>query len=43
VDKAIDEKVAQKTGFLVSYHCLEFRGLCNDCQRSSSLTGDKID
>jgi Fur family peroxide stress response transcriptional regulator len=43
VDKVIDERVAQKTGFLVSYHCLEFRGLCNDCQRSSSPKGDKID
>jgi len=27
-----DEKVARKTGFKVSYHRLEFRGLCKDCQ-----------
>lgn len=43
VDKAIDKRVAQKTGFVVSHHCLEFRGLCNDCQPSSPPKGDKID
>ena len=43
VDKAIDKRVAQKTGFVVSHHCLEFRGLCNDCQRSSPPKGDRID
>ncbi|MBE9501051.1 MAG: transcriptional repressor [Dehalococcoidia bacterium] len=32
VDKEIDERVAQKTGFKVSHHRLEFRGLCKDCQ-----------
>jgi Fur family peroxide stress response transcriptional regulator len=32
VDKEIDDRVAQKTGFKVSYHRLEFRGLCKDCQ-----------
>lgn len=32
VDKEIDERVAQKMGFKVSHHRLEFRGLCKDCQ-----------
>lgn len=32
VDGELDERVAQKTGFKVSYHRLEFRGLCKDCQ-----------
>jgi len=28
----IDERVEKKTGFRVSHHRLEFRGLCRDCQ-----------
>jgi len=32
VDEEIDGRVAQKTGFKVSHHRLEFRGLCKDCQ-----------
>jgi Fur family peroxide stress response transcriptional regulator len=32
VDVEIDKKVAQKTGFKISYHRLEFRGVCQDCQ-----------
>ena len=36
VDKAMDDNVAQKTGFKVTHHRLEFRGLCIDCQRSDS-------
>ncbi len=32
VDKKIDKRLAQKTGFKVSHHRLEFRGLCTDCQ-----------
>ena len=32
VDKESDERLARKTGFKVSYHRLEFRGLCKDCQ-----------
>jgi len=31
VDREIDERIAQKTGFNISYHRLEFRGLCKDC------------
>jgi Fur family peroxide stress response transcriptional regulator len=32
VDEEIDDRVAKKTGFKVSHHRLEFRGLCKDCQ-----------
>jgi len=31
VNKAMDDEVAQKTGFKVNDHRLEFRGLCKDC------------
>ena len=33
VDHKLDESVAKRTGFKVSYYQLEFRGLCNDCQQ----------
>jgi len=32
VDREIDSLVSRKMGFKVSYHRLEFRGLCKDCQ-----------
>ena len=32
VDTEIDKKVAERTGFKVSSHQTEFRGLCKDCQ-----------
>jgi Fur family peroxide stress response transcriptional regulator len=32
VDVELDKKVAEKTGFKISYHQLEFRGLCRDCR-----------
>ena len=32
-DKTMDDGVVQKTGFKVTHHRLEFRGLCEDCQR----------
>lgn len=32
VDKDLDSRVAARTGFTVSHHQLEFRGLCHDCQ-----------
>jgi Fur family peroxide stress response transcriptional regulator len=31
VDTELDRKVAKKTGFKISYHQLEFRGLCPEC------------
>lgn len=37
VNKEIDKKLAQQTGFKVSYHRLEFLGLCKDCQSRDSL------
>ena len=35
VNNEMDARVARRTGFKVSYHQLEFRGLCRDCQRKS--------
>ena len=32
VNNELDEKITKQTGFKVSYHQLEFRGLCRDCQ-----------
>ena len=40
VDKAIDKKVAQNTGFKITHHRLEFRGVCHDCQRLNSPGSD---
>lgn len=33
VDKELDRNVASRTGFKISYHELEFRGLCHNCQK----------
>ncbi len=33
VNYKLDKRVAERTGFRVSYHQLEFRGLCRDCQQ----------
>jgi Fe2+ or Zn2+ uptake regulation protein len=32
VDRDLDQKVADRTGLKISYHQLEFRGICHDCQ-----------
>lgn len=32
VDRKLDKKVEQKTGFEVTHHRLEFRGLCGECR-----------
>jgi len=34
VNDELDERVAKRTGFVVSHHQTEFRGLCKDCQRA---------
>ena len=34
VDRELDRKVAKRTGLKISYHQLEFRGLCHDCQHN---------
>ena len=34
VDENINERVAERTGFRVLCHRLEFRGLCQECQKS---------
>jgi len=33
VHKELEEKIARKTGFTVSSHQLEFRGICKTCQQ----------
>jgi len=33
VDVSINERIARKTGFKISHHWLEFRGLCKKCQK----------
>ena len=33
IDKSLDERVSKKTGFQISHHQTEFRGLCRDCQQ----------
>jgi len=35
VNKELDERVARKTGFEISHHRLEFRGLCQECQKAA--------
>jgi Fe2+ or Zn2+ uptake regulation protein len=35
VDASLDEKVKQVTGFKVTHHQLEFRGLCDECQNKN--------
>ena len=35
VNKELDERVAQKTGFKISHHRIEFSGLCRECQKES--------
>ncbi len=35
VNNEMDARVARNTGFKVSYHQLEFRGLCRDCQKKT--------
>ncbi len=42
VDEEIDERVARKTGFKVSDHRLEFRGLCEDCQSEVEDIKEKL-
>ena len=33
VDEEINDRIARKTGFRISHHRLEFRGLCKECQK----------
>jgi len=40
VDTELDRKVAGRTGLKISYHQLEFRGLCQDCQREQRGRGE---
>ena len=36
IQAELDHQVAEGTGLKISYHQLEFRGLCHDCQSSIS-------
>ena len=38
-NEEIDKEVAQRTGFRISHHKLEFYGLCQRCQSSNLLVG----
>jgi Fe2+ or Zn2+ uptake regulation protein len=40
VDKDLERRAADRTGFRISYHQLEFRGLCRECQ--GHVSGDKM-
>jgi len=33
IENGLNKKYAKKTGFKITHHQLEFRGLCKDCQR----------
>ena len=33
INKELDRRIADRTGYNISYHQLEFRGLCHDCQQ----------
>jgi len=37
VDKTIEDRVTQKTGFKVTHHRLELYGLCRDCWKLSKI------
>jgi Fur family peroxide stress response transcriptional regulator len=34
INDELNEKIAKSTGLKISYHRLEFRGLCRDCQQT---------
>jgi Fur family peroxide stress response transcriptional regulator len=36
VNYGLNESVSKRTGFQVSYHQLEFRGLCKECQKKEN-------
>jgi Fe2+ or Zn2+ uptake regulation protein len=36
LNKDLEQMVAQKTGFSITYHRAEFYGICSDCQKSDS-------
>ncbi len=42
VNGEFDERVTRKTGFKVSNHRLEFRGLCKDCQSEMEDVTEKL-
>jgi Fur family peroxide stress response transcriptional regulator len=43
VNSSLNEHIAEKTGFTVSSHILEFRGLCAECRPRDPPDGKVID
>ena len=41
VNESLDKRITEKTGFKVSHHILEFRGICADCQYQNALDNEK--
>jgi len=39
LNKELDRQVSDRTGFKISYHQLEFRGLCQQCEKNSEKGG----
>jgi Fur family peroxide stress response transcriptional regulator len=37
VDEEINKRIARRTGFKISGHWLEFRGLCKECQKGRKV------
>jgi Fur family transcriptional regulator, peroxide stress response regulator len=40
VEVGLDKKVEKETGLKVSYHQLEFRGICRECQKKTNKEKD---
>lgn len=38
VNQELDQRIAKRTGFVVTHHQTDFRGLCRDCQQESEKT-----
>jgi len=38
VNRELDQRIAKRTGFVVTHHQTEFHGLCKDCQQLSEKT-----
>jgi Fur family peroxide stress response transcriptional regulator len=41
VDKRLDQRAANRTGFKIHYHQLEFRGVCQECQYKNKPEEEK--
>ena len=41
VNSELDDRVARRTGFKITHHQIEFRGLCKECQQLSKKIKQK--